>query len=230
MEATQDLQARGHQLGAAQGVSVTSYSLSALTRKLGDQSNISDDLAVNSTGSTGHRSHSTGHGDEHDEHHGHQHDVLTFLIIALLVGTSLTHLATLDSFRSLPYTVVLFVLGLLYSVIYYQCDLEGSMGVFGRSHDMWMKIDPHLLLFTMLPALLTGDAMVIDTTVAKRVGAQCIYLAGPGVLINAALTGVFLHEFMGSWPWLLCLTMGAILGWNAQGAWSLSNLDRPNSR
>jgi len=151
------------------------------------------------------------HSDEHDGHHGHQHDVLIFLVIALLIGTSITHLATLEAFRSLPYTVVLFVLGLLLSVIYYQCNLESSLGAFGRSHDMWMKIDPHLLLFTMLPALLTGDAMVIDTTVAKRVGAQCIYLAGPGVLINAGLTGVFLHEFIGSWPWLLCLTMGAIL-------------------
>ena len=27
-----------------------------------------------------------------------------------------------------------------------------------RSYDMWMSIDPHLLLFTLLPVLLTGDA------------------------------------------------------------------------
>jgi NhaP-type Na+/H+ or K+/H+ antiporter len=107
--------------------------------------------------------------------------------------------------------VVLFVLGLVSSVVYEGCNLKGSMGAFGESHEMWMQIDPHLLLFTLLPALLTGDAMTIDTTVAKRVGAQCIYLAGPGVLINSGLTGLFLYEFVGAWPPYLCLTMGAIL-------------------
>jgi NhaP-type Na+/H+ or K+/H+ antiporter len=76
---------------------------------------------------------------------------------------------------------------------------------------MWMQIDPHLLLFTLLPALLTGDAMTIDTTVAKRVAAQCIYLAGPGVLVSSCLTGLFLWQFLGHWPFMLCMTMGAIL-------------------
>ena len=32
-----------------------------------------------------------------------------------------------------------------------------------------MAIDPHALLFALLPALLAGDAMTIDTQVAKRV-------------------------------------------------------------
>jgi NhaP-type Na+/H+ or K+/H+ antiporter len=53
--------------------------------------------------------------------------------------------------------------------------------------------------------------MIIDTTVAKRVAAQCIWLAGPGVLISALLTGLFLWEFLGNWPFMLCMTMGAIL-------------------
>jgi len=241
LEAIRHLEVHGHQSSIVETVDPLSYTLPTFYRKLGDLSNASDNVSVDSANNTHHTSGhavSTGHGDSHsdghhdghqvntsghavsashgdshsDGHHdGHQHDVLTFLVIALLVGTSITHLATLEAFRSLPYTVVLFVLGLLYSVIYYRCELEGDLGVFGRSHDMWMKIDPHLLLFTMLPALLTGDAMVIDTTVAKRVGAQCIYLAGPGVLINAGLTGLFLHEFIGTWPWLLCFTMGAIL-------------------
>jgi len=241
LEAIRHLEVHGHQSSIVETVDPLSYTLPTFYRKLGDLSNASDNVSVDSANNTHHTSGhavSTGHGDSHsdghhdghqvntsghavsashgdshsDGHHdGHQHYVLTFLVIALLVGTSITHLATLEAFRSLPYTVVLFVLGLLYSVIYYRCELEGDLGVFGRSHDMWMKIDPHLLLFTMLPALLTGDAMVIDTTVAKRVGAQCIYLAGPGVLINAGLTGLFLHEFIGTWPWLLCFTMGAIL-------------------
>eukprot|EP00971_Amphidinium_carterae_P095820 1896225-Amphidinium_carterae.1 len=45
-------------------------------------------------------------------------------------------------------------------------QVKGEVGVFGQSYDMWMQIDPHLLLFTLLPALLAGDAMTIDTSVA----------------------------------------------------------------
>merc|ERR1719310_2197902 len=97
---------------------------------------------------------SSAHAQGHSSH-GHQHDVLIFLIIALLVGISITHLTSVsEALHMLPYTVILFILGLGYSAVYYGLQLEGTMGVLGRSHDMWMQIDPHLLLFTLLPALL----------------------------------------------------------------------------
>jgi NhaP-type Na+/H+ or K+/H+ antiporter len=75
---------------------------------------------------------------------------------------------------------------------------------------MWMDIDPHLLLFTMLPTLLAGDAMTIDTSVAKRVGKQCMYLAGPGVIIAAGLCALFLMAWF-NWSFLLSLTTSSIL-------------------
>jgi NhaP-type Na+/H+ or K+/H+ antiporter len=77
---------------------------------------------------------------------------------------------------------------------------------------MWMGIDPHLLLFTMLPPLVTGDAMAIDTAVAKRVMKQCLFLAGPGVCIAGFSTATFLYVYMPyEWDFMLCLTAGAIL-------------------
>ena len=79
-----------------------------------------------------------------------------------------------------------------------------NLGVLGRSYEMWMDIDPHLLIFTMLPVLLTGDAMAMDTHVAKRVSGQCLWLAGPGVLAGSFLTAYFLQFYLG-WDFLLCL-------------------------
>merc|ERR1719502_264044 len=89
-------------------------------------------------------------------------------------------------------------------------ELKKETGVLGDSYEMWMHIDPHLLMFTLLPALLAGDAMTIDTSVAKRVAYQCLYLAGPGVLICAFATAGFLRLFLG-WEFLLCLVAGSIL-------------------
>jgi len=80
------------------------------------------------------------------------------------------------------------------------------------SYEMWMAIDPHLLLFTMLPLLLTGDAMTIDTSVARLVYKQCLYLAGPGVVFCTFLTALFIWAYLPyDWPFLLCLTIGSIL-------------------
>merc|ERR1719326_1116334 len=62
----------------------------------------------------------------------------------------------------------------------------------------------------MLPTLLAGDAMTIDTTVARRVGKQCMFLAGPGVLINAFVAAVFC-KFYFDWSFLLSLVTGSIL-------------------
>jgi len=62
---------------------------------------------------------------------------------------------------------------------------------------MWMGIDPHLLLFALLPPLLAGDAMQMDTNVAQAVAKQCLFLAGPGVVVNAALhTSLCEHQVL----------------------------------
>merc|ERR1719157_58357 len=54
--------------------------------------------------------------------------------------------------------------------------------------------------------------MTIDTLIAKRVAKQCLYLAGPGVLINGFATAGFLYVYLPyEWPFLLCLVTGSIL-------------------
>jgi sodium/hydrogen exchanger 10/11 len=120
-------------------------------------------------------------------------------------------LTTFPAFHKLPYTVVLFALGLLATLAHKA--MESSMEnleLVDRTYEMWMDIDSHLLIFTMLPVLLTGDAMSIDTSVAKRVFSQCIWLAGPGVCVGAFGTAIFLNLYLG-WDFLVCLTCGSIL-------------------
>ena len=92
---------------------------------------------------------------------------------------------------------MLFVLGLLWSVVLEALGLKDRINVFGQSYTRWMAIDPHTLLFTRLPALLAGDAMTIDTQVAKRVTNQVLWMAGPGVVIQAFMVAGFSMVYHG---------------------------------
>jgi NhaP-type Na+/H+ or K+/H+ antiporter len=133
-----------------------------------------------------------------------------FLISALAVGCAVTHILMMPAFEAVQQTVLLFVIGLGYAFI--MEPLAKHAGAIGESYNMWMYIDPHLLLFTLLPPLVTGDAMTIDTSVAARVAKQCLYLGGPGVAINGFATAAFLYSYLPyDWPFLLCLVTGAIL-------------------
>lgn len=142
-------------------------------------------------------------------HHAHQHDAMLFLFDAFVVGAFVLHMMTFVP--QLQETVVLFVIGMIYSLLTEGIpEIKTETRKFGQSYDMWMNIDPHLILFTMLPALLAGDAMTIDTSVAKRVAGQCLYFAGPGVLINAGIVALFLKYFL-DWKFYLAMTTAAIL-------------------
>jgi len=146
-------------------------------------------------------------------HHGpHPHDALLYLFNALVLGAAVMQLSA--KYPILQQTIVLFVIGFICSLILKGMDMKDKIAVWGDSYEMWMSIDPHLLLFTLLPALLAGDAMTIDTSIAKRVSLQCLYLAGPGVLIGGFTTAFFL-DFYIDWKsektWMLSLCAGSIL-------------------
>mmetsp|Transcript_7852 Transcript_7852/g.17247 ORF Transcript_7852/g.17247 Transcript_7852/m.17247 type:complete len:1246 (+) Transcript_7852:169-3906(+) len=166
----------------------------------------------------------TGHGeDEHVDSHGdahtceaghgahdgpHQHDALLFLFNALVVGSAVMHVHLHYPF--MQQTVVLFLIGLFFSLLLEGLDWKTGLGVVGESYEMWMGIDPHLLLFTLLPVLLAGDAMAIDTSVAAHVGYQCLYLAGPGVIVQCFIIAGFLKAFL-DWTFLLSMVTASML-------------------
>lgn len=178
---------------------VTSLSLVSPARSL-ESASPNDGSSTNSASS------------DHTGHSSHPHEAMFFLISSLLIGCMLTHMMTMPLFEGMQQSVALFTVGLLYSLVQEGLHLADHLGVFGRSYNMWMEIDPHLLLFTLLPPLVTGDAMTIDTSVARRVAMQCMFLAGPGVAINGFATAGFLYVYLPyDWSFLLCLTTGAIL-------------------
>lgn len=140
-------------------------------------------------------------------------DTLIFLVIALIIGTLVLHLTLLPSFKGLEYSVVMFVLGIFYSLVFEGADVTEALGGFGTSYSLFMKIQPTTILATMLPALLMGPALTIDTSVARHASWQCLWLAGPAVLINALLVGLFIWIYLPyQWPFRLSLTLGAIFG------------------
>jgi sodium/hydrogen exchanger 10/11 len=165
-----------------------------------------------STTSGSSQSSSGSHSSSHSHSGPHPHDALLYLFNTLLVGAAVMQLSA--KYPILQQTIVLFIFGFMVSLILHGLKLEEKIAVWGDSYQMWVNIDPHLLLFTLLPALLAGDAMTIDTSVAKSVGLQCVYLAGPGVLIGSFGAAFFLDNYIG-WKtdksFLLSLCAGSIL-------------------
>jgi len=168
---------------------------------------LSTEVAAEGSGSTSTSGASSDHG-ESGSHGHHPHEALLFLFNGLLIGTAIMHASV--HIKGLQQTVALFVSGMLVSLVMEGMELKSHIGVFGSSYDMWMGIDPHLLLFCLLPALLAGDAMTIDTGVAQHVAYQCLYLAGPGVLVNALVVSAFLSVYL-NWSFLLSMVLGSIL-------------------
>eukprot|EP00928_Gymnodinium_smaydae_P082870 TRINITY_DN6613_c2_g1_i1.p1 TRINITY_DN6613_c2_g1~~TRINITY_DN6613_c2_g1_i1.p1 ORF type:complete len:1127 (+),score=184.34 TRINITY_DN6613_c2_g1_i1:243-3623(+) len=178
------------------------YSLEDWRRLASSSNSTSNSTSSSSSGGSG--SSSAG------GHHGHPHESLLILLIWMVFGTALLHLTSLPKFAALQQTVVLFMIGMISALIVAWTGSD-ALGMYGRSFLMWNHIDPHLLLYALLPPLLAGDAMGIDTNVAKRVMGQCLYLAGPGVLVCTFITALFLWVLPFNWPFLLCMVTGAIL-------------------
>jgi sodium/hydrogen exchanger 10/11 len=160
---------------------------------------------IGSSSSSGSSSSAGGHHGEH----GVSHHALLFLLIAMITGVIIMHFVM--KYHAMQETVGFFVVGMVFSLVIECAGITDDIGEFGLAYSMWLGIEPHLLLFTLLPPLLAGDAMTIDTTVAKRVAYQCLWLAGPGVLIQAFAVAGILSVYLEGWSFFLCLTMGSIL-------------------
>ena len=132
---------------------------------------------------------------------------LCFMFVGLLSGTFITFL--LSRFApNLPYTVVVFLLGILLAT-----GVEYSnFGVLGDSVVIWSAIQPELLLFVFLPALIFGEAMTLNVHHLKCTFSSSVLLAGPGSLIGTFLLGACVKVMLPyDWSWKLCFTFGAIL-------------------
>lgn len=174
----------------------------------GAQQNSSSTSGVESSGSSSqHGSAAAGHG----EGHHHDYETLVFLFCGVTFGTAVLLITMHPKLHNLQFTVVMFVLGAFFSFLA-ETQVAKESGMLIRSFHTWNNMDPHLILFVFLPALLFGDAMSIDTHVAKRCMWQCLFLAGPGVIMGAGLSALFVYYVL---PWgfsfSTSLTVGSIL-------------------
>ena len=138
------------------------------------------------------------------ESHGDETAALWFIFISLTAGSA-TRTALHGT--SIPYTVVLFCMGMLLAVVYYYTDL----GHLENSLDAWNGINPHLLLAVFLPALIFESSFSMEWHTLKKVLPKVLILAGPGVLLSMALTGCVLRVFPFGWSWAFCMMVGSIL-------------------
>lgn len=150
----------------------------------------------------------TGGSDHADE--GHGWEAFLFFLVAVTIGAGVLHLTMSPLFHVLQFTVVLFVLGLGAGILAENSAFDKAP-MLKRSFEGWMSLDPHLLLFAFLPPLLAGDAMTIDTHLAKRCAAQCLLLAGPGVIMGSFATAYVVYSLPYNWDFPTCLAVGSIL-------------------
>ena len=155
---------------------------------------------------------------------------ILFPFVAIAVGTATLHLlSNTSSIHFLPYTVVVFTEGFIFSYVlgWTAWDLPqadgpstdhpssragdgpgGSSltGALKQTTDLWAEIDGELLLYIFLPALLFGEAMTLSTRDLKRQWRPIAMLAGPGVVFGALLMGLFVYAAT-PWGWSLNFCM-----------------------
>jgi NhaP-type Na+/H+ or K+/H+ antiporter len=131
--------------------------------------------------------------------------ILLFMFFGLGCGVIVSQFLSIFG-EAVPYTVLVFLMGLLFSTA------ADTPGTFGESISQWLGIDAELLLFVFLPPLIFGEAMSLNWYHLKGGFIQSVILAGPGVLIGAALMGVITKAILPyNWGWNLAMTFGSIL-------------------
>lgn len=134
--------------------------------------------------------------------------LLVFMFVGMLLGALINHILSRAKLN-IPYTVVVFLVGVALYVI---VDKTGDYGQLEKSVKRWRDIDPELLLYVFLPALLFGEAMNLSWYKAKACFYQAALLAGPGVLIGAYLMALILYYVLPfEWSWYLCVVFGSIV-------------------
>lgn len=135
--------------------------------------------------------------------------VILFMFFGLSLGILVMQI--LSKFgEPVPYTVVIFLLGGLFSFVSRASDHDTN--AFSTSIDDWVNIDADLIVFVFLPPLVFGEAMNLNWHHVKGAFFQSCLLAGPGVLMGAAMMGCFVRLVLPySWSWELSMVFGSIL-------------------
>lgn len=106
----------------------------------------------------------------------------------------------------IPHSVSLFLAGILLSLI---ATLE--LGYFSTLIDNVQNIDPHIILYILLPPLLFESASNIDFEIFKRVQWQTLWLAFPVAFLSIGLLAPSVSLLTGISSWSSCFLLSSIL-------------------
>jgi NhaP-type Na+/H+ or K+/H+ antiporter len=136
-------------------------------------------------------------------------DVILFMSFGLAMGIIVMQILSKLG-DPVPYTVVIFLLGVLFSLNNQYSTPSDS--IWSDSILKWSKIDAELMLYVFLPPLIFGEAMSLNWFFVVGGFMQSLLLAGPGVLIGAAAMAGFAKIIIPhDWSWYLCFVFGSIL-------------------
>ncbi len=138
---------------------------------------------------------------------------LAFVIVSLIAGAILKLLLTRVN---LPYTVGLFVLGIIVGVLNMNGYLEATP-VISASISMACNLDPDMILNIFLPILIFSAAYELDVHIFKKTLVNSTLLAVPGMIIAMFLTAAVMMGISlvapaySSWNWTFALMFGALI-------------------
>ena len=118
------------------------------------------------------------------------------LLILLLIVTLIV--ALLSRLMRIPYTLLLVIIGFIVGIV-------GLLSFLPHEH-----LDPNLVLYIFIPALLFEGAWNADLDRLEAEWLPIILLAIPGMVLSLLVVAVALHVGIGL-EWLLALLVGAIV-------------------
>ncbi|MFR9565432.1 MAG: sodium:proton antiporter [Rikenellaceae bacterium] len=138
---------------------------------------------------------------------------LAFVIVSLIAGALLKLVLTRVK---LPYTVGLFVLGMVVGVLNMNGWLEATP-VISSSISMVCNLDPDMILNIFLPILIFSAAYELDVHIFKKTLVNSTLLAVPGLIIAMLLTAAVMMGISivapayAEWNWTFALMFGALI-------------------
>lgn len=138
---------------------------------------------------------------------------LLLAISGLMIGAILKSLLQP---RNIPYTVGLFVFGLLIGIME-RFDCFASLPEISKTIQSVGDMNPDFILYVFLPILIFDAAYEMNMHIFKKTLSNAALLAGPGLVIGMLLTAGLVMTFRwiapdyASWSWSFALMFGALI-------------------